>query len=256
MFPEELSAFLQTLKIDISKKIKLREVVAEPKQQISTDDFDADIQLWADVWNTKREIVESRLRSIAGQSQKIPARLCKVRRIDQAILDSFLVANHLQGSTKAKFKYGLFLPIQYFRVLDFIPEADIREILFAVASFSGAKSIYRNEQIYRSHELIRFANKVDFTVVGGLGKLLKAFDSEQKPDDIMTYADRDWSNGESYRKLGFELVETTKPESFWVNKGTFERINRTKFEPNNNDWVLIQNSGNLKFLKIILPSLS
>ena len=33
--------------------------------------------------------------------------------------------------------------------------------------------------------------------------MLKTFINEQKPDDIMTYAISDWSEGDVYRKLGF-----------------------------------------------------
>jgi hypothetical protein len=36
-----------------------------------------------------------------------------------------------------------------------------------------------------------------------MGKLLKAFIDEMHPDDIMSYADASWSNGDAYRKLGF-----------------------------------------------------
>ncbi len=40
-------------------------------------------------------------------------------------------------------------------------------------------------------------------VDGGMGKLLKAFIEDVGPDDVMSYADASWSDGDVYRKLGF-----------------------------------------------------
>lgn len=228
------------------------------------------IHLWEDVWNTKKEVVQSRLRAAFGETQRIPARLTKVRRIDKPTLDEFIQKNHLQVSTTAKYKYGLFLPKQYERIIKAslpfgihcgIHSASTRvlihefthseEVLVAVASFSGGKKILRDKQMYRSFELIRFANVLDYTVVGGLDKLLKAFTKEVFPDDIMTYADRDWSNGRSYERLGFERVGSTPPQTFFVNPLTFERhyAERLKKTEIAADWKKVFNAGNWKFLK-------
>ena len=40
-----------------------------------------------------------------------------------------------------------------------------------------------------------------------MGKLLKAFIDEVKPDDVMSYADAGWYDGDVYRKLGFTEEE-------------------------------------------------
>ena len=217
------------------------------------------IHLWEDVWRTKTAIVQSRLRAAFGQSQRIPARLTRVSRIDKPTLDAFLEKNHLQVTTKAKYKYGLFLPERYFRVLDengnrFRPflQAD-NTLLVAVASFSGGKNILREGVNHRSFELIRFANLLNCTVVGGLDKLLKAFIKELKPDDIMTYADRDWSDGRSYERLGFERVEATAPQLFWLNPMTGERLSaeRLNQEAILDTWIRICNSGSWKYLKTL-----
>ena len=37
-----------------------------------------------------------------------------------------------------------------------------------------------------------------------MGKLLKAFIKDVRPDDVMSYADASWSSGDVYRKLGFK----------------------------------------------------
>ncbi len=209
------------------------------------------IRLWEDVWQTKPEIVKSRIRALLGISHRIPARLCKIARIDLPTLRAFLTDNHLQVPTKAKFKYGLFLPQKYFRVLPAnLGTGDT--LLVAVASFSGAKKIIRNNVTHRSFELIRFANLLNLTVVGGFDKLLQHFIREQHPDDIMTYADADWSSGESYQKLGFERVGEVEPQTFWVNSLTFDRQYTTRFTPPDpENWVKVKNAGSIKFLKMI-----
>lgn len=205
------------------------------------------IHLWEDVWQTKRSIVESRLMSLFGKSETIPARLTQVQRIDKPTLDKFLINNHLQSKVSAKLKYGLFLPSRYFRVIqnEKVLQENINKdaFLVAVASFSNAKKIIRDGQEFRSYELIRFANYKGFTVVGGLNKLLKMFIDEHAPDDIMTYADADWSDGSNYEKIGFERIELTPPLTFELDNETFTR----KLADENTENKVF-NSGNWKFL--------
>lgn len=237
--------------------IKEAEGTAAPETFAAISDACADrglkvIHLWEDRWHTKKAVVQSRLRAAFGKTYRIPARLTQVRRIDKPMLDTFLSVNHLQVSTTAKYKYGLFLPERYFRVLDkwaqkpdFPPHS--QELPVAVASFSGAKNILRDEETYRSCELIRFANVLNATVVGGLDKLVSAFRKEIQPNDIMTYADRDWSTGQSYERLGFKRLDTTPPQAFWVNPVTFEREYALP-ETECTDAVKVYNSGNIKYL--------
>lgn len=212
------------------------------------------VHLWEDLWHTRKSIVQSRLLSILGQSATIPARLCQSGRIDKPTLDTFLTQNHLQVSTTAKFKYGLYLPKRYYRVIDtrkniftnsLIETLDTTEqLLVAVASFSTARTFVREGVSYRSFELIRFANLKGFTVVGGFNKLLQTFIKEQKPDDIMTYADADWSDGASYEKLDFERMELMPPQAFGLDEKLSRIWNKTPDNSNMKVW----NSGSWKYL--------
>lgn len=211
------------------------------------------IHLWEDIWYTQQAIVQSRLLSVLGKSATIPARLTKSRRIDKPTLDQFLTENHLQIPTGAKFKYGLYLPKRYFRVIDInknmFTEAlnetleGHEEILMAVSSFSTARTFVREGVSYRSFELIRFANLKGFTVVGGFDKLLQTFIKDQNPDDIMTYADADWSDGASYEKLGFERIELTAPQSFGLD-ANLKRIWKGQEKSEKQVW----NAGSWKYL--------
>ena len=65
-------------------------------------------------------------------------------------------------------------------------------------------------------------------VAGGMGKLLNCFVNEQSPQEIMSYADRDWSEGDVYKKLGFRFAGYTPPIDFVINPETFVRISIKK----------------------------
>ncbi len=166
------------------------------------------IQIWEDLWVTKKSIIQSRLRSVYGKTERIFARKTNIHTLDTPTANKFLVKNHLQEGAKAGFKYGLFY------------ESD----LVAVATFSKGRAVKREGIVFRSYEMIRYCSVLNTTIVGGLDKLLKHFIKEKQPDDIMTYADRDWSNGSVYEKLGFVKKEITPPQTFWVDPASGMRI--------------------------------
>jgi hypothetical protein len=210
--------------------------------------------LWEDCWIRNREIVESRIRAILGYSNRIPARVTQVRRISKIQAQEFLAKNHLQGPMVGKFRYGLFLPAKYFRLTPFLQIENDVELLVAVATFSPPKIFKKDGTEHRSYELVRFANRLETLVVGGLAKLLTAFVVERHPDDIMTYADLDWSEGKSYTRLGFYEISDTPHHHFRIDEATFSRT--SVIEPsaitvieNEPDAILIRNSGSRKFVK-------
>ena len=214
------------------------------------------IHLWEDVYLTKTALVESRILAILGTFTRLHARHCFIERIDKPTADDFLEINHLQGSVKAKFKYGLYLKPQYVERFGVVVCEGIdngnkpQKLLIAVATFSGGRTMKVGERIgTRSYELIRFASLQGCVVVGGMDKLLKAFTEEHQPDDIMSYADRDWSDGRSYDKLGFTKIENSIPQTFHLNLSTLERL---PFNGEAEDEGLkIFNAGSIKFIKTI-----
>ena len=56
-----------------------------------------------------------------------------------------------------------------------------------------------------------------------MGKLLKAFVREVGPDDVMSYADLEWTDGEVYDRLGFREEGLRGSVLFSVNEKTWER---------------------------------
>lgn len=200
------------------------------------------VRIWEDQWREKRAIVCSRLASLCGLNQKLPARVCLVRRVGKAEAQAFLEKNHLQGYVSSKLKYGLFVPQRYYRLFSGLAhdfDLDKEEILVAVMTFSNPKKFYIGETTVNSYEMIRFGTLMNFSVVGGLNKLLKHVIREKKEGNVMTYADADWSDGSVYQKMGFEMKGLIPPMSFRLN----EKNERERSENGE-----IYNSGSLKLI--------
>ncbi len=171
------------------------------------------------------------------------ARNCEVRKIDRTAADAFLDANHIYGSASCRHCYGLFrrrvtgaaelrsLPgsagvsgcspdgtdgaasgaMQMGNAV--LTEAVAGELV-AVAAFSNARRWEKQGRTVSSYEWVRYASLRDTRVIGGMGKLLKAFIADRHPDDVMTYAistavpgrpirEGTDSEGNVFRKLGF-----------------------------------------------------
>jgi hypothetical protein len=202
------------------------------------------IHFWEDLWNFHREKVQSRLISILGKSLRIHGRACAVETINNDELVTFLADNHLNVPIKAKYKYGLFH----------------ENLLVAVMSFSRGRIMDRGGETYNSFELLRFGSKLNHTVVGGFTKLLAHFIGRLEPDDIMTYVDKDWSDGRACQKAGFTMVGEIQPMEFFVNAETGQRqyagkrdegISQISAQLGENDFVKVFNSGSYKYVRLL-----
>ena len=191
------------------------------------------IPLWEDQWQNNRTCIESRLRSILGKSERIHGRQTVVQKIDQNVSKTFLNENHLHGSTKARYKFGLFH----------------KEELVAVMTV-GSRVRFRNDQ--NSYDIIRYCTKNNYSIVGGLGKLIKFIKNDLQPDHLMTAIDFDWSDGKGFEKVGFTFDSITRPIESYIHLKTKKRYFSHRISPetiqeNPKEWLLIQNSGNHKF---------
>lgn len=161
------------------------------------------VHVFEDEWRLKRQIVEDRIRSILGVGQKrIFARKCSIVEVSAKDCNAFLEVNHIQGADGAPIRLGL-----------------VRDgVLVAVMTF-GKPRFSRGYDF----ELIRFASKLGTHVVGGASKLLAYF-SRLNSGSIVSYADRRYSDGNLYRKLGFRLKNMSQP-NYWYVKN-FEKLSR------------------------------
>lgn len=195
------------------------------------------VQLWEDVWQSRKVAVSGRINSILGLNKRLHARKASIALINQKVADDFLNLNHIQGSARAKYKFSL--------VID-------GEIV-AVACFSPIRFMNRISADYKSAELIRFATLIGYTITGGFSKLIKHFIKLMGPNDIMSYADRDWSLGNAYEQSGFKLIGTTAPAQIWLNKKDLLRYFPHRLPVNvipsiDEDFLRVYNTGNLKYI--------
>jgi G:T-mismatch repair DNA endonuclease (very short patch repair protein) len=165
------------------------------------------IQIFEDEWLEKRDIVESRLRHILGNSQETRyARKLQIRDVSKNSCDKFLEQYHIQGNTiGASSSLGLY---------------DGDELVAVMTLGLGR---YDRGSV----ELYRFASKG--SVVGGFSKLFKAF-IRRNPDvtRVISYSDRRWSQGDVYSKNGFVLDSHSAPGYFWAKHA--KRHHRQSFQ--------------------------
>lgn len=186
---------------------------------------------WNDI--TRRKVWESViLNSLGIHSLTIGARQTIVERISSKAANDFCATNHLQGKSFSSINYGLVFKGELVSVMTF------------------AKSRY-NKKI--SYELMRFAVKRHTKVHGAASKLLKAFQKEHT-GSIISYANRRWSKGDLYEKLGFTFSHSTSPNYFyWSNARNLEsRIKYQKhklksvlsnFNPELTEWENMKKNG-------------
>jgi hypothetical protein len=160
------------------------------------------IHIFEDEWIHKQDIVKSRLMNILGLTPiKIYGRKCIIKEISSKEAKEFLNNNHIQGGINSKYNIGLYYDDE----------------LVSLMTFGCLRKSMGNNSIEDAYELFRFCNKLNTTVIGGADKLLKYFIKTYKPNEIISYADRRWSQGNLYKKLGFEFIHNSKPNYFYIN---------------------------------------
>ena len=198
-----------------------------------------------DRWMKQGDMMKARLLAHLELFSQAYARNCEVRRIEKAEAQAFLKENHSYGYAACRYRYGLFLKRHTGHIaedLRFLGSArdDRRESLdhssedlkksdghigdlIAVATFSNARRWIKDGKEISSYEWTRYASLPDMRVSGGMGKLLKAFIDDVHPDDIMSYADLEWSEGRVYETLGFQAELGKEAVDFVVDVRTWER---------------------------------
>jgi len=207
------------------------------------------IHIWEDDFYDKREIVISVLKYLFNKiERKIYARKCKIKNIDSKTYRNFLKEYHMQGIINSSIKYGLFFENELISIMG-IGKTRIP---------LGTKD---KEGIFELH---RFCSKNNLVVVGGASKLLSFFEKNNEYKKIISYAKRDYSNGNLYDKIGFKLDKICDPGYYWIiNDKRKHRFNYRKNmiinESNkhltateimhNKGYYRCYDSGNFKFLK-------
>ena len=210
------------------------------------------IHIFEDEWNNKQQIVKNRLKYILKLiPYKIFARKCIIKEINSQLKDKFLNKYHIQGTDKSNIRLGAFY----------------KNRLVAVMTFGKRRIALGSKNKNNFYELIRFCTISNFNIIGIAGKLLKYFKNKYKPKNIISYADRRWSQGNLYKQLGFKLDHISPPNYWYIKNGI--RIHRFNFRKNvlkdklnifdmelsewenmkNNDYDRIWDCGNYVFIK-------
>lgn len=149
----------------------------------------------------KTDIVKSIIRTRLGlYNQEFNSKDCEVKEInDVYLIKKFLETNHIQGFSKLSYNIGLFYNNE-------------------LISFMGIDKKDNNK-----YEILRFCDKLNTQVMGGVDKLLKYFIENHTPQEIVMYSDRRFYNINSFNNLYFKLIGYTEPNYFHIKPGEIKR---------------------------------
>lgn len=194
------------------------------------------ITIFSDEWLLRRPIVENRLRALFGRNERGPgARRLRIETIAWSVAAEFLEVHHIQGSGVPGFvSYGGY-------------EGDR---LCAVMTFGKARIALGRSG--GEPELLRFAT--DGRHYAGIAsRLLGIFVREHRPMGVVSYADRRWSTGNLYEKIGFAKVSLSRPSYFYVrdyivreNRFAYRKsvlVERYGASRHMSEWETMQNMG-------------
>jgi hypothetical protein len=215
--------------INGDKKIKQVELVPYTSYDSLANYSKQSFLLFEDLWRKHSDLMASRISWHAGYHNKIDARSCNVVKTTKEIAKEFFEKYHLMGYANTAIHYALIHEKQ----------------LIAMASFSKGRKMDRLPENKRSFELVRFATVPFLSVTGGLSKLLKKFEKEHEPGDIMTYIDPLTGETSGLKRLGFVEIDFTNPINLFVNTKTHERF----FKANEETDLKFETLGNYKLVK-------
>ena len=150
----------------------------------------------------RKEKVESFLKDLFIQRNKIYARNCDIKQIDYHTANSMYEEYHLLGkTTNITVSYGLFYNNQ----------------LISCMSFQKGRYKNNKKSVWC---LTRFVTKSEIFIIGGASKLLRKFEKDFSPSILVSYSDNDYFIGSVYSRLGFECLGDTKaPRYYWFLDG-------------------------------------
>lgn len=176
-----------------------------------------------DRWERQNIQTVKRLLAHCGIFSQVFARNCEVRRIEKKDAQEFMSESHSYGGASCRYCYGLYVTRYSGKEMESGVHGLPIGTLVAAAEFSNARKWIKGDKEIRSYEWIRYASLPGTRVSGGMGKILRQFIRDVSPDDIMSYADMEWSDGAVYRQLGFKEDGIKSPVLFTIDPHTWER---------------------------------
>lgn len=104
--------------------------------------------------------------------------------------------------------------------------------LVAAMSFNRVTKMTSNKAVgEHGWDLSRFVTDVNYSIPGAAGRLLKFFERNFEWTSIVSHADKRWSVGDLYQKLGFEMFDSGDPGYFYIWNG--KKYSRNRFAKSN-----------------------
>lgn len=151
-------------------------------------------------WKNNKEQIINHLKNLfLLNNQSIYARKCEIKEVSKEEAKEFIDSNHIQGSTNAKVKLGLYYKNELVSIMTF-----------------GKSRFNKNVD----WELVRFCSKAGYNVVGGASKLFKHFIKTYSPKSVISYSDIAKTTGNLYKVLGFKTIGVSDPNYVWVYGNT------------------------------------
>ena len=281
MFKSSFRSFLDTSYIDFVEygntfifpdyEFQVQLVPAGQSAQEEEQSLPDNVYLYEDRWWGAKEMVQERILARLERFTSVFARKCKVLsgRGNAAMPDlvnDFLRKHHTYSTAKCRYRYALEYEGQIVAVATFSEGRPmVRKIDEPLVNVPKDEQEDASILIFDSYEWIRYASLPGVRVVGGMGRLLKAFVEERysriepgTPLEVMTYSDTEWGNGEVYEKLGFKYAGSRPPVKYFVNRHTYTRLSERLYEKEllagalPSDFYTIENLGSRKFLLQLL----
>lgn len=158
------------------------------------------ITIFEDEWLSRKSQCKGYLNSIIGKSSKsFYARSCEVKEVTKKESNLFYDNHHIQGKPYGtKVSFGIFYK----------------------GELVGCVSLGNHHRMKDKIVINRLCFKGGVRITGGAGKLFSAckkWCSENGFNQITTWSDNRWSNGDVYMKNGFSMEEELPPDYSYVN---------------------------------------
>lgn len=166
---------------------KQKSKLAEEKGYFCVHKFD---------WDEAHKIVK-----LLQTKKQIGARECQIKEVSKEEAKDFINYYHLQNYTLDSIRIGLYY----------------KNNLVSIMTF-GQPRYNKNYE----YELIRYCSALN--IIGGSEKLFMYFVRLYKPKSIISYCDEAKFRGNTYLKLGFEKIRTSRPAKHWYHPKTQQHI--------------------------------
>lgn len=165
------------------------------------------LTIFEDEWINRQQQIKDKILSLIGQDnrQKIFARKCQVIQVSSKVKQQFFEQNHIQGDGPSSINIALQHGTDIVAVMGFIKHKD-------------------------QHYLNRYATSA--RVVGGFSKLLKYFENNFEWNQLVSFADLRWSDGNLYRTTGWQLQKEIPPDYGYSPDGK-QRIHKFNYRRKN-----------------------